>query len=206
MLFPRKPKPTRTTDRVPALFGGAAEEADTLPRTTRQRLHELALRIAGATEVRGSILELGCRSGVLSLQIASELPGRQVTGLDPSTDAVRKAREVARDLLVYDRTTFDRSDLTKLAFPDRSAALVIGIDMLARSPSLPVLLAEVQRVLAPGGEAWLLDSLAEVGDGTGRKTRAELQAALDVARRRVSVRIESLDPEDPDLIALRLSN
>ncbi|MGX9417193.1 peptide chain release factor N(5)-glutamine methyltransferase [Vibrio sp. WJH972] len=61
-----------------------------IPRPDTERLVELALE--KATQTEGSLLDLGTGTGAIALALASELPFRQVVGVDYQPEAVALAK------------------------------------------------------------------------------------------------------------------
>ncbi|WP_428771831.1 peptide chain release factor N(5)-glutamine methyltransferase [Vibrio sp.] len=72
--------------------------ATLIPRPDTERLVELALD--KAAQVQGDILDLGTGTGAIALALASELPQRQVTGIDLRPEAAQLAAENAAHLAI----------------------------------------------------------------------------------------------------------
>jgi demethylmenaquinone methyltransferase/2-methoxy-6-polyprenyl-1,4-benzoquinol methylase len=64
---------------------------------------------------------------------------------------------IARERNRFPNVRFERGDLCDLPFPDGSADVVTGSYALRNAPDLRKAVAEVRRVLAPGGIAAFLD-------------------------------------------------
>jgi len=114
----------------------------------------LARRLVGAPGVRqGLCVHVGCGDGRLTAQLGMD--GRFVVhGLSASREEVGRAREHIRSLGLYGRVSVDYSALAGLPYTDGVANVLIAHDF----PSLAargVDRAEVLRVLAPRGVAWL---------------------------------------------------
>ena len=101
------------------------------------------------------VLEVGAGTGVMSLLIA-EL-GYQLTATDISRAMLREARRKAsqRGLSI----TFEIADAEVLPFHDQEFDAVFGRHILWTLPHPDRALAEWRRVLRPGGELVLVDSL-----------------------------------------------
>ena len=67
-----------------------------IPRPDTERLVEIALD--KAVDMQGDILDLGTGTGAIALAIASELPNRQVTGIDLKEEAQQLAQSNATSL------------------------------------------------------------------------------------------------------------
>ncbi len=102
----------------------------------------------------GRVLEYGCGRGENTLMFARR--GVDVNGIDLSTRGVAHARaEAARVGL---NTTFQVMDAEQLAFAPKSFELVCGKGILHHL-DVNKALAEIVRVLAPGGRAIFIEPL-----------------------------------------------
>lgn len=96
----------------------------------------------------GKVLDVGCGYGRYS-----EVFGNNYIGIDYDQDAIKLCRES------YPGKTFLEMDATKLEFPDKSFDLVISaitFHHLTDEQFIRVV-AEIKRVLKPGGRFWLVD-------------------------------------------------
>jgi predicted nicotinamide N-methyase len=107
----------------------------------------LAGQVAG---VPGRVLELGCGLGLPSLVAA--LGGASVVAVDWAEDAVALLRRNAARV----GATLDVRH-TSWADVDGEYDLVLAADVLYEARNGPPLLAALDRVVAPGGEAWIAD-------------------------------------------------
>jgi ubiquinone/menaquinone biosynthesis C-methylase UbiE len=118
------------------------------PRGRHQRT--LALRrevcldlLAGVT---GPILDLGCGPGALAVPLARE--GRSVVALDLAQSMVEEARRI----IGPDASCgYVVADAAALPFASESFAAVVTTGVLEYVPEVPLALAEIRRVLRPGG-------------------------------------------------------
>ncbi len=107
-------------------------------------------------DVRGlSLLELGCGCGEAAVYFA--LAGARVTATDLSPGMLELTKRVAAHHHVTLETAVSTSE--KLPFPDDSFDIVYGANVLHHS-DIRAALAEVRRVLKPGGRACFWDPLA----------------------------------------------
>lgn len=113
-----------------SLYAGAAEDVT-------DRLIE-----AVAAEGAETVLEVGCGPGRLARRLREER-SINVVALDLSPRMVRLAGAQGVDARV--------GDVQSLPFPDRSFRCVIAAWMLYHVPDLDRALAEIARVLVPGG-------------------------------------------------------
>jgi ubiquinone/menaquinone biosynthesis C-methylase UbiE len=93
----------------------------------------------------GAVLDLGCGDGRLTL----ELRGRRIVGADVSRVALDRARE---RLAERDIELVQTAPGAVLPFADATFDLVLLAETIEHVVDVETLLAEVHRVLAPGGE------------------------------------------------------
>jgi ubiquinone/menaquinone biosynthesis C-methylase UbiE len=98
------------------------------------------------------ILEIGCGSGVDTAEFARH--GAIVT----STDLTEKSVELTRDLLkeIGLSAKVIQADATKLPFEDESFDCVYSYGVLHHIPEMETALAEIHRVLKPGGKLMVM--------------------------------------------------
>lgn len=94
----------------------------------------------------GSLLDAGCGPGHWSRELAQD-GVRDVVGLDASAEFVAAARERFPDI------PFHQGDLAAIPLADASVGGVLAWYSLIHTPpaNLPTILAELARVLSPGG-------------------------------------------------------
>ncbi len=112
-------------------------------------LRELFSRLAGS---RGTLLEVGCGIGVDSIQLAK--CGFDVTAVDLTENALAVAKEFAAQRGV--RIDFRLGNAEGLDFPDGSFDVVYSFGVLHHTPDIERSVAEVRRVLEPGGTAYVM--------------------------------------------------
>lgn len=120
------------------------------------------------------ILEVGCGP--------AEFWKRNLERIDPTweltlTDLSPGMIEVAKQVL-GDRAAFAVADAQELPFPDESFEVVLASHMLYHVPDRPKALAEIRRVLVPGGTF----HAAANGDGHMRQLDELVGDAWDFAR------------------------
>ena len=100
----------------------------------------------------GRILELGCGDGALWKRNADRIPAHwQVTLTDLSEGMLNDAREQLEPLVPADRFRFAPADARSIPFPDASFDAVLANHMLYHVSERRQALAEIRRVLRPGG-------------------------------------------------------
>lgn len=108
------------------------------------------------------VLDVACGPGSTSLLLAHER-GCRVTGVDLGGSNLEKARASAERLGVADLVDFVVGDALRLPFDDAAFTHVICECALCTFQDQPAALAEMHRVLAPGGR--LLVSDVTLADG-----------------------------------------
>jgi phosphatidylethanolamine/phosphatidyl-N-methylethanolamine N-methyltransferase len=121
-----------------------------------------AARLRAVREVNKSdasrVLEIGVGTGLSLPHYRTDL---EVTGIDLSPDMLEKAEERVQnknlshvdDLLVMDAQQLD--------FPDNSFDLVVAMFVMTVVPDPEAVMAELQRVVAPGGQVMLVNHFSQ---------------------------------------------
>jgi SAM-dependent methyltransferase len=112
-------------------------------------LAELFSRLRGS---RGKLLEVGCGIGVDSIQLAR--CGFDVTAVDLTENALAVAREFAAHRGAD--IDFRLGNAEGLEFADESFDVVYSFGVLHHTPDIEKSVAEVRRVLKPGGTAYVM--------------------------------------------------
>ena len=100
------------------------------------------------------VLDLGCAGGFMAEALAQK--GARVTGIDPATKAIGAAKQRAR--AVGQSIDYDVGVGEDLPYADGRFDAVVCVDVLEHVSDLAKVLAEVDRVLKPGG-AFLYDTI-----------------------------------------------
>ncbi len=125
-----------------------------------------------AAPPKARLLELGCGQGNLWKSNLGHIPGGwQITLSDFSAGMLAEARTNLAG--AEGRFKFEHCDAQRLPFDDENFEVVIANHMLYHVPDRPQALAEIQRVLKPGGRFYAatnglahlqeLDQIAEAG-------------------------------------------
>ena len=127
----------------------------------------LAHQILDATGVRGGlVVHLGCGEGKLTAALRAG-ESYLVHGLDADAENVRQARAHIQSLGLGGKVSVDRLSGKRLPFVDNLVSLIVS----ERPLEVPV--EEVQRVLAPGGMAYINE------DGRWTKTAKPWPEEID---------------------------
>lgn len=146
-------------DFIPALrFHALTRLYDPVVRaTTRERAFKRALVEQVAAPPGARLLDLGCGTGTLTLQLASAYPGARVLGVD--VDAAGLAIAAGKAARAGAAIELRQSDARRLSFDDDSFDTVVSslfFHHLSGAGKREVL-REVRRVLRPGGELHVAD-------------------------------------------------
>jgi len=106
---------------------------------------------------RARVLEVGSGPGRLAVRLARISPEVLVTGVDISPEMVERADSLAARSRVADRVRFVEGDVASLPFAEASFDAVVSTFSLHHWPSPAEGLAEIYRVLRPGGVLRIYD-------------------------------------------------
>jgi SAM-dependent methyltransferase len=118
----------------------------------------IAADVAAVAPDRARVLEVGCGPGRLSIRLVRH-HGLEVTGFDLDPAMIERARANAdrRGNTGEGQASFLIGDVASLAFPDRSFDLVVSTLSMHHWADPAAGLAEIGRVLRPGGRALIWD-------------------------------------------------
>jgi ubiquinone/menaquinone biosynthesis C-methylase UbiE len=154
-----------------------------------------------------TIAHIGCRTGFPDNAITDKLPGSAIVGVDTSASALDLARSKA-SLHSGMRATYQVGDALPTALPNESFTHALAIHPLADVEGRSMLLAELRRILLPGGQALLAlpvrGSYPELNDMIRefalRQDLPNLSKAVDVsAQRRPTIETISEEFENAGL-------
>ncbi len=116
-------------------------------QTDMPALHHL-LQLLSINE-GDNVLDLGCGAGVIAEYVADKT-GAFVTGLDYSEPAIAEAKERTKGK--SSQLTFVTGDMNALDLPERSFDAIISLDTLYWVADLTDTMAQVTKLLKPGGQ------------------------------------------------------
>ena len=125
----------------------------------RNRYGAIAEAIAAQVPAGSRLLDVGCGPGEVLNRLATIAPGIDATGLDVDAAMIGRARRKAASA---GRATdagprFVVADVAAMPFPDASFDVVVSSYAVHHWPDRQAGLAEVMRVLKPGGRAIVWD-------------------------------------------------
>jgi SAM-dependent methyltransferase len=145
-------------------LGYAAAEIDALPPQATESFAGVGNPL-GLGELRTGevVLDLGCGAGMDSILAARQVgPTGRVIGVDMTEPMVEKARANAKALAIAN-AEFHRGAAERLPVGDATLDVVISNGVFNLCPDKPRVLAEVFRVLRPGGRLQMADILLDEG-------------------------------------------
>jgi arsenite methyltransferase len=125
---------------------------DVVARRRRVR-HALALRPGER------VLDIGCGPGFLTGEVAAEVgPNGWASGVDISESVLAVARHRSAGQPYAAWIDFTEGDAIALPFPDASFDAAVATQVYEYVRDVPAALAELNRVLRPGGRAVIVDT------------------------------------------------
>jgi len=160
------------TDQVPAVYAFCREH---LFRDDTERIIA-ALWPEGGPPAGTKLVELGCGPGFYARRLAARFRDLTVIGLDRSMAqlAQAEARLVTAPL---PNCRYDLGDATALPYLDDSIDAVVAARLLANVERPERVIAEVHRVLRPGGRCFVAEP------------RSRLRAAVPIALMRIAAQL-----------------
>jgi ubiquinone/menaquinone biosynthesis C-methylase UbiE len=151
-------------------------------------------------ELHGDVLEIGCGSGAMAAEMAQRFPGIRLTATDYDESMVAVAT-----LRLAERADVRQADATSLPFADATFDRVVTFVMLHHVMAWEQALAEIARVLRPGGILVGYDLLADgIGgriNGREEGTRVMRAAELRDELARLPFTTVSVHPSVTRLVA-----
>jgi len=104
------------------------------------------------------VLDVGCGSGVVTRDIARRVgPAGLAVGADPSPQFLVVARELAQAAGLAGQVEFREGSALSLPFPDGAFDVAVAVTVLSHTPGGESAIAEMARVVCPGGRVGVFD-------------------------------------------------
>jgi len=113
--------------------------------------------VAAAAPTGATVLDAGCGSGRLAVEIAARRPDLRVRGIDLERGMVDAATRHAEWANLTDRVAFTVADLADLPMADDCVDLIVSTASLHHWVDVGAALASLGRVLRPDGRMWIYD-------------------------------------------------
>lgn len=123
-----------------------------------EAVHRITTKVTDVLGLRPGehVLDAGCGPGETAVHLARAC-GARVTGVTVSDVEIASATARAEQAGVGSHVTFQYGDYARLPFPDATFDAVLALESLQNAVRLPVVLAELHRVLKPGGRLTFSD-------------------------------------------------
>ncbi len=153
-------------------------------RPVQQATLDIGARLVAAPV---ALLDVGCGTGSLLRMAAERFPAAICTGVDP---AARMVEVASAATVAQPRLTFACAPAERLPFADNEFDLVVSTDSFHNWTDQAAGIAQIGRVLRPGGRLVLVDPFAVgwlapwaglVGKRDRMRTKREVEALLTAA-------------------------
>lgn len=169
----------RGPDYARDFLGYDDEELAALPRISTERFAGVGNPLAiGPVAPGATVLDHACGAGMDLLLAARRVgPSGRAIGVDLTPAMVETATEAARQAGLADRVSIHQGLYEELPVSDASVDLVISNGVLNLAPDKGAVLAEIHRVLKPGGSLYLADVVVQRELTLEARSNPELWAA-----------------------------
>ena len=136
----------------------AAEAYDRISRWPQFRLlrHMFARRLANY-QPQGTLVDIGCGPGLLTMLLARRYPHLHIVGVDAAEEMIRTAGANAASLGFSDRIEFQLGDVADLPLADGTVDFAVSTFSLHHWSDPVRGFSEIHRILKPGGQLLLFD-------------------------------------------------
>src|SRR5947199_6257632 len=117
---------------------------------------------------RGPVLDVGAGTAQIPIELCRQAPAVEVVAVDLAEHMLRVGRENVRRAGLEQRLRLERCDAKQLPFAAGSFAAVISNSIVHHIPEPAKVLAEMVRVVAPGGVLFVRDLLRPTDDDAVR--------------------------------------
>lgn len=145
----------RAIQRVHFTHGQSYDRhSETLFRGMYRRVAE---DVAAAAPSGGLVLDAGCGTGRLAIEIARRRPDLRVRGVDLEPGMVEVATRRAEAEHLADRVEFTVADLLDLPLSEGSVDLTVSTLSMHHWTDVGPVIASLGRVVQPAGQMWIYD-------------------------------------------------
>lgn len=176
------PTPIRDDSTAKPEFSGLMGWVAGVSMSIGRRRSVRRLADVAGVQPEDRLLDVGCGPGNAVREAASR--GATVVGVDPSPVMLKIARR-RTPAERYPRVTYVEGAAERLPFADASFSVVWTVASAHHWPDIPAGLADIGRVLAPGGRLLVVETLVRPRGGwTNRHgfTRERADEVADLAR------------------------
>ncbi len=118
---------------------------------------------------RNPVLDVGTGTAQISLELCRRAPAAQVVGIDLAEEMLRVGCDNVRRAGREGQVRLERQDAKRLPYPAASFAAVMSNSIVHHIPEPGPVLAEMVRVLVPGGVLFVRDLLRPDDDAAVRQ-------------------------------------
>jgi ubiquinone/menaquinone biosynthesis C-methylase UbiE len=118
---------------------------------------------------RSPVLDVGTGTAQIPIELCRQAPAVQVVGIDMADHMLQLGRENVRRAGLEGRIRLERCDAKQMPFAAGSFAAVISNSIVHHIPDPEKVLAEMARVVEPGGVLFVRDLLRPPDDATVRR-------------------------------------
>ncbi len=116
-----------------------------------------ALKLLKNNFTQGKILDAGCGTGTMIIEVAGNLPNCECIGVDSSEIMLNHAGRLKSEFQSDCRVKFMKADVKNLPFDDDSFNVVFNLNMAHWIDDPVVMFNEISRVLKPTGYLFIKD-------------------------------------------------
>lgn len=184
-LLHRRHGTGRDSTSDPSGMGMSGETYDRFTRVVLRDLHARVARDVCAAPAEATALDVGAGTGRLLRVVAAQRSDLSLTGVDVSPKMVAVGQRALAAAGLAERVRLDTADVSQLPYPDAHFDLVVSTLSLHHWPALAPSMAELLRVLRPGGRIVIYDFRASQVQQLGQVLRTVHQTGLRVSQRPV---------------------
>ena len=122
--------------------------------------------------IDGTVMDIGCGGGGLIARLSQRYPYAQLVGVDISQESLDMTAKVNRGLIDDGRLSLHRCSVDDMPLADGSVDVITAVETYFFWPDLTAALAEIHRVLSPGGRVFIGSEMQLRDDNTKEMERA----------------------------------